>query len=108
MPHAFGTDYAGIALWKMALPAVIVPWIFVFQLLDREDFTPPWSRVLRGIAFFVCMMVVFDRRICTWTGIPRAILFGIILISGWAFFLPILRHVCMQGQLTGRNLCEEA
>lgn len=105
MPHAFGTDYAGLDPWNIALPSVLVPWLFVLQLLFAEELNSMSTIAPLIGAVSMTIVALFAPQILTWTGIPRVIVFGVILISGWAFFLPILRRVCTSGDLSGQGPC---
>ncbi len=107
MPRVFGADYAGIAPWNVCLASVVVPWIFVMQLLDFDELNPAWTCVLRVAAVSMIAIAFFGFQICHWSGIPRPVFFATVFVVGWAFFLPILRHVCTQGHLAGQGLCVE-
>jgi hypothetical protein len=107
MPHVFGTDYGGIAPWNIALPSVVIPWIFVLQLLDHDELSPVLTSIFRAVALSMTGVAFLDRYVGNWTGIPRPLLFATVLVAGWAFLLPILRHVCTQGHLAGQGLCVE-
>lgn len=105
MPHAFGTDYAGLDPWNIALPSALVPWLFVLQLLFAEELNSMSTIAPLIAAVSMTIVALFAPQILTWIGISRVIVFGVILISGWAFFLPILRRVCTSGDLSGQGPC---
>lgn len=108
MPHAFGTDYTGIDPWNICLPSVVVLWIFVLQMLCSEGLNPNSTIAMLILAVSMTIAAFFASQIHTWTGIPCSVLLGVIFISGWVFFLPILRRLCTEGQLVGQGPCVEA
>lgn len=108
MAWAFGADYAGIALRNVCLPSVVVPWIFVMQLLDYDELSPAWTCISRAAAVSMIAIAFFGSQICHWSGIPRPLFFATVFLAGWVFLLPILRHVCTRGHLAGQGLCVES
>ncbi len=100
MPHPFGQDYVGVNPRNIYLTSVVVPWILLLQPVHYGVRSLVWKNVLRVAAILMIVITFSDPQVCRWMGIARPVFFGIIFVLGWAFFLPLLRHVYLRGHLT--------
>jgi len=100
MPRLLGRAYVGVSPRNIYLASVVVPWILPLQPVRCGVRSPVWKNVLRVTAILMIVTAFSDPQVCRWMGIARPAFFGIIFVLGWAFFLPMLRHVYVRGHLT--------
>jgi len=100
MPQVLGRDYVGISPRNIYLPSIVVPWMFLLQLLRYRAQNPVLKGVLRVTAVLMILIAFNDPQVWSRVGITHPTVFGAVFVSGSVFFLPMLRRLCVRGHLT--------
>jgi len=99
MPQVLGREYVGISHRNIYLPSIVVPWMFLLQLLRYGAQNRVLKGVLRVTAVLMILIAFNDPQVWSRVGITHPTVFGAVFVSGGVFFLLMLRRVFMRGLL---------